>query len=234
MATGQEYVAALNESDRSARHAFQETVLKLAAPGSCLFDFGSGPGLDAKDYAARGFRVVAYDNDARMCQAFTAHCDAEIERGQVTLCQGPYQDFLARYAAAIGERYAIDLVTSNFAPLNLIEEPRELFSALHALTTARGKILASVLSPWFVGDMRYPWWWANRSRYQRDGRFCVAGASGGIFRRSRADFAAQAAPYFRLETVLRGRPQRPGTRLCSSGGAGLAMSRYMFLLFTKQ
>ncbi len=234
MATGEEYVAALSESDRSARRAFQETVLELAAPGSCLFDFGSGPGLDAKDYAARGFRVVAYDNDPRMCQAFTAYCGAEIKRGQVTLYQGLYRDFLARQAAAIGERYAIDLVTSNFAPLNLIEQPRELFAALHALTTARGKILASVLSPWFVGDLRYPWWWANRSRYQRDGRFCVAGAGGGIFRRARADFAAQAAPYFRLETVLRGRPRRPGARLHSSGSASLAMSRYMFLLFAKQ
>jgi len=43
----------------------------------------------------------------------------------------------------------VDLITSNFAPLNLIEDLPELFEKFHALTGPGGRVLASVLSPVF-------------------------------------------------------------------------------------
>jgi hypothetical protein len=54
-----------------------------------------------------------------------------------------------------------DLVTSNFAPLNLIDALPELFAKFHALTAPNGRVLASVLSPNFLGDLKYRWWWQN-------------------------------------------------------------------------
>ena len=93
MAAGEEYVAAITalESDRGARRAFQDLALELAPPGTALFDFGAGPGIDAKHYAARGRKVLAYDVDSRMCAAFVRHCRDEIAAGQIELHQGGYR-----------------------------------------------------------------------------------------------------------------------------------------------
>jgi len=51
--TAATYVAAITagEADRRARKAFQDLVLRIATPGAVLFDFGAGPGLDARFYA---------------------------------------------------------------------------------------------------------------------------------------------------------------------------------------
>jgi 2-polyprenyl-3-methyl-5-hydroxy-6-metoxy-1,4-benzoquinol methylase len=63
--TGAEYVEQITagESDRRARAAFRDLVLSIAQPGATLFDFGCGTGMDARFYAERGFRVLAYDVD---------------------------------------------------------------------------------------------------------------------------------------------------------------------------
>lgn len=236
MSAGEEYVAAITalESDRRARQAFQDLVLKIAAPGGCIFDFGAGPGIDAKFYAARGFKVVAYDVDPRMCGSFARHCHPEIESGQIHLCQGSYREFVDVHAPNLRRQHEIAVVTANFAPLSLIDDPHELFAALHALTRRKAVFLASVLNPSFVGDMRYGWWWGNRFQYWRQGHFCVAGAATNIFRRSLRDFASLAAPYFTLENVIRGLPGAADAPIRSSGRAALATSRYLFLLFAKR
>ena len=58
--TGAAYVEALTslESDQRARAAFQDLVLRIARPGAALFDFGAGPGLDARLYAERGLQPI--------------------------------------------------------------------------------------------------------------------------------------------------------------------------------
>jgi hypothetical protein len=52
---GADYVEAITalQSDRSARSAYQDLVLRIATPGAALFDFGAGPGIDARFYAER-------------------------------------------------------------------------------------------------------------------------------------------------------------------------------------
>lgn len=236
MSAGEEYVAAINalESDRRARQAFQDLVLKIAAPGSCIFDFGAGPGIDAKFYAGHGFKVVAYDVDASMCESFARHCQREIEAGQIHLCQGAYREFVDVHVPALRRQYDIGVATANFAPLSLIDDPHELFAKLHALTGPKAKFLASVLNPSFIGDLRYGWWWANRVTYARQGHFSVAGTATNIFRRSLHNFAALAAPYFLLECTLRGLPGADSAPLRSCGRWALATSRYLFLLFAKR
>jgi SAM-dependent methyltransferase len=238
---GADYVEAITalQSDRSARSAFQDLVLRIASPGATLFDFGAGPGIDARFYAERGFTVGAYDVDPSMCEYFSVHCREFIQAGQVALERGSYRDFLARKTAD-DERRA-ELVTSNFAPLNLIDDLQGLFAKFHALTGPDGKVLASVLSPYFIGDLKYGWWWRNSLRLWRVGHYSVQGAQAAIIRRRLADFAGQCAPYFALKRVFQGSLPYRGGRAngvdVSHGGRNawlrLTTCRYMFLLFEK-
>ena len=239
--TGARYVEAISAmpSDRGARAAFQDLVLRIARPGATLFDFGAGPGIDARAYAEQGYKVRAYDVDPGMCNYFAVHCDQFIQTGQVELHRGPYADFLAGEASH--EAPDINLVTSDFAPLNLVEDLQGLFHKFHALTAPDGKVLASVLSPYFVGDLKYRWWWSNCGRLWRDGHFSVRGAQGPIVRRRLADFAAQSAPYFALKRVFPGAsPDRDRhadgidmNRHGSTAWLRLTQCRFMFLLFEK-
>ncbi|HXS26140.1 MAG TPA: methyltransferase domain-containing protein [Steroidobacteraceae bacterium] len=231
MATGEEYIRAITrlEADRRARSAFHDLVTSLAPSGAGIFDFGCGPGIDAKCYAQQGYRVVAYDADERMCATFAEHCEPQLRSGQVELLRGNYRQFLDVLAPTIRDRFEISMVTANFAPLNMIEDLHELFSRLHACTLPRAKVVASVLHPYFVIDMRHRWWWRNRGR----GCFGVASMAGTVYRRSFDDFARQAAPYFTLEGIARG---LPGSRFRSSKRASwtaLATSRYAFLRFSR-
>jgi SAM-dependent methyltransferase len=240
--TGAEYVKQITalESDRRARAAFLDLALSIAPRGAALFDFGSGPGIDARFYAEQGCSVAAYDVDAKMCEFFAERCHDLIDAGCVKLETGSYRDFIAR-SNARADRH-IDLVTSNFAPLNLITDLNELFAAFHALTGPNGKVLASALSPYFAGDLRYGWWWRNAPRLWRDGHFSVPGAQAAIMRRRLADFAAQSAPYFELERVFRGLPSKQLQRahgIDVRHGPGFAWThlttcRFMFLLFRKR
>ena len=240
LVTGAQYVAQLTarESDRRARDAFRGLVLRIAQPGARLFDFGCGPGIDARFYAERGFQVRAYDVDPEQCDYFASECRDLIEARRVTLERGAYEDFLAHDHSGNG----IDLVTANFAPLNLIEDLHELFAAFHELTAPGGHVLASVLSPYFVGDLRYPWWWRNLKALTRNGHFSVPGAQVPIRRRRLADFAAQSVPYFDLEEVFPGLPARRVREVEGLPvGSGmrrawlrLTACRFMFLLFTRR
>jgi SAM-dependent methyltransferase len=236
MVAGEEYLAAITalDSDRRARLAFQDLVQRMAPSGACIFDFGAGPGIDAKFYAARGFRVVAYDVDPRMCAAFRRLCSEELAAGQIQLCRGNYREFMDTPLPVLRGQHDIALATANFAPLSLIDEPHELFAKLHALLGPQAKFIASVLNPDFVGDLRYGWWWANRLGYWRRGYFSVTGAEMNVYRRSLRNFATLAAPYFTLEQVLRGLPGAAASSGRGVGGLGRLTSRYLFLIFAKR
>lgn len=176
--TGAEYVSVITsrESDRRARAAFRARALELVPAGGMIFDFGAGPGLDARFYAEHDRRVGAYDVDPQMCRYFADYCGEQIGKGLISLHQGSYAQFLA---SAHGAARA-DLITANFAPLNLIDDLKALFAAFAALTQADGRVLASVLSPYFVGDLRYRWWWRNLTQLRRTGRFSVPGAGAHL------------------------------------------------------
>ena len=213
-------------SDRRYRSAFQSLALRLAPPGGALFDFGSGPGLDARFYAEHGLKVTAFDTDPAMCDYLAGHCRDLLDSGVLTLQRGGYRDFLCGSPA----NPAVALITANFAPLNLIEDLPALFARFATLAGPSGLVLASVLSPYFAGDLRYRWWWRNVARLLRERRYAVPGARSLIWRRRLADFDAQCTPHFQLAQVFSG----SGTRV-PRGGAWLRLSacRYMFLLFRR-
>jgi SAM-dependent methyltransferase len=239
--TGAEYVKQITamESDRRTRTAFQTLVLSIAPQGGTLFDFGAGTGMDARFYAEHGLTVAAYDVDPNMCEFFSEYCRDFIDAGRVTFDCGGYREFLARKSPTDG--LGVDLVTSNFAPLNLIADLPELFAKFDALTGPDGKVLVSVLNPYFVGDMKYGWWWRNAFRLLREGHYSVQGSQAPIVRRRLAEFAACSAPYFTLKRVF------PGLQpIWARDSSGVVASRdarfawlytirclFMFLLFEK-
>ncbi len=239
--TGAEYVRQITalESDRRTRSAFHHLVARIAPAGARLFDFGCGTGMDARFYAEHDYKVAAYDVDARMCEFFSGHCHELMAAGSIVLLRGGYREFLAGDFPA---PQTVDLVTSNFAPLNLIDDLRELFSKFHAITAPQGRVLVSVLSPYFLGDARYGWWWRNLARLWRTGRYALPGAQAPIVRRRLIDYARQSAPYFELRGVFRGLPTRgrrprddmPGADRDGAAWLRLTTSRYMFLLFEKR
>lgn len=238
--TGAEYVRLLTaqESDRRARAAFRGRALALSAPGQRLYDFGAGPGLDARYYAEHGRIVEAYDVDPDMCAYFSEYCADLIAGGAVTLHPDSFPQFLASPARAPARQ--VDLVTSNFAPLNLVEDLDALFTSFAALTRPGAAVLASVLSPYHLGDLRYRWWWGNLRRLIAHGSYAVEGSQGPIWRRRLSEYAALCAPRFTLERVFRC-TARAAHATDESGieprsplaFARLSTSRFIFLLFRR-
>jgi SAM-dependent methyltransferase len=236
---GAAYVEAITalESDRRVRGAFQDLVMRIAPPGAALFDFGAGPGLDARLYAERGFSVAAYDIDPRMREFFRVYCREFMAAGKVVLYEGDYREFIA---ATPTERPA-DLITANFAPLNLVQDLHELFAKFHTLTGPDGHVLASVLSPYWLRDLKCSWWWRNVVRLWRAGYYRTPGPLAPVVRRRLTSYATESAPYFVLERVFRG---APAGRSADSGGIDLRGGgrhacwqlmgcQFMFLLFRR-
>lgn len=236
---GAQYVTQITaqESDRSARLAFRDVVLDIAPAGAALFDFGAGPGMDARFFAERGFTIDAYDVDPRMREFFAEHCRDLMASGRVQLDGRAYRDFLARGPAESGGR--ADLVISNFAPLNLVDDLRGLFATFHRLTGPQGKVLASVLNPCLITEMRSRAWWRGAPRLWRDGELFLAGPQAPHYRRLLGHFRKVSAPHFRLRRVFRGRLPASGAHPRGVDPNGVfawlhvANCRYMFLLFEK-
>lgn len=240
--SGAEYVRQITrfESDRLIRSAFQDLVLRIVPPAAALFDFGAGPGLDARFFAERGYTVDAYDVDPKMAEYCAVYCRDFIDSGRITLdCTG-YREFLE--TKTLGADGGADMVVSNFAPLSLIADLNELFAKFHELTRPNGKVLASVLNPYFIGDLRIPGWWRRVPRLWRHGHYFLPSPGGPVARRRLADFAARGQPYFRLAHVFSGLPQRgrPGS-IGANPAPGvryewfrMARSRFIFLLFEKR
>ena len=239
MLSGDDYIEAMNVSaaDRECRRAFQNLATSLVPPGSAVFDFGCGPGVDAKLYTNRGLRVGAYDIDARMCESFAVNCAAELARGAVHLETGDYQGFLQRRTSSDGSKYR--LITANFAPVNLVPNVHELFVKFSTMLTPGGQVLASILNPMFAGDMRYAWWWRNGVRLCVHGSYSVPGGQAPIRRWLPKKLAEQAAPAFGLAAVYRGLPMdetegslprrlRPAVL---RDWPSLASCRFLFILF---
>ncbi len=162
-----------------------------------------------------------------------------IDSGRVTLDSSAYREFLTRGTTDSGPR--ADLVISNFAPLNLVDDLRALFGKFHALTGPKGKVLASVLSPCFIGDLRSRLWWRGAARLWRDGELFLPGPQAPYYRRLLRNFRTVSAPHFRLSRVFRG---LPSSRAAHPNGIDpqrdgrfawlhIARCRYMFLLFEK-
>jgi SAM-dependent methyltransferase len=192
---GDEYVRIVG--DTPARHVFQQVALALAAPGSNIFDFGSGPGLDAELYGRHGHTVDAYDHEPKMREYFARHCGELIKEGRVRQRNGTYEQFLHA-----GDAGWADLITANYAPLDVIADLAPLFNRLHQISRGRARFLASVLNPLYIRDLRRSWWWRNLGSLIRRGEYRVDVEGAHVYRRSAGRIAELAAPMFRLVGTL--------------------------------
>jgi SAM-dependent methyltransferase len=235
---GAGYVEAMERdpADREYRRAFLELALTRVAPGGRIFDFGCGPGIDARHYAAAGLRVGAYDVDPAMREYFSAHCAEEIRTGAIRVQTGDYADFLR--AARIEGGDGVDLIVANFAPLNLIDEPRALFARFVTMLNPKGSLLLSVLNPWFHLLRE------SRRRWLRLPQLLVRGRYDtrlhGVTPVTRwlpRQLAREAAPHFALTAAYAPdtRGVTPARRVSSilRQPAALTATQFLFLQFER-
>jgi len=206
--TGDEYHEFMQRSrrDRRVRNRFQGLALDLLPPGATVLDFGAGTGIDAAIYAAHGHRTFVYEPSQAMQDCLLRHCHNDIVRGMVIPVTRPWVQ-------------KVQGVTANFAVLNHILDHRSLFDELSRAIDRGGFVLASMLSPWYLGDARYRWWWANMAKLVRSGHYASPGESR-IHRYAVSAVARAALPHFRLERRV---PR----------GWGPTMHLYQFLLFRR-
>lgn len=208
MHTGQQYHEFMlaSKRDRRVRRKFQEMALDLLPAGTEVLDFGAGTGIDAKVFAASGHPTFVYEPSAAMRTQLARYCQAEIGCNAVVVLSRPLI-------------HKVQAVTANFAVFNHFEDHTLLFEKLAHVVHPGGFVLASMLSPFYLGDARYGWWRRSLGRLVKTGHYPSPGESR-IHRFAPRVVARAAAPHFRLERLL---PR----------GFGLTMQLYMFLLFRR-
>lgn len=193
--------------DLKVRKSFQRLACSLAPPDSTILDYGAGTGIDAKAYAERGYKVRAYEPSEENRACLAAYCREEILCGKIVI-------------TGLTTNEAARLVTADFAVLNLVADPRALFSMFARLLAPDGHVLVSLLNPFFVGDARYRWWGENLGHVLRQGTYVVDGEDGPVYRFTPWFVARAARPVFHWRAI---RPLGPA----------LVASRYMFMVFQK-
>jgi SAM-dependent methyltransferase len=127
------------------RSAFQNWVAQSVEPASLILDFGCGTGIDARWYARRGYRVVAYDPAPAMQRQARRACASEIAQGRVQTLSIDYETFLA----TLEQQPRPQAVVANFAVFNLLPNLRPLFARLASHLAPPAWVIVSLLNPWF-------------------------------------------------------------------------------------
>jgi SAM-dependent methyltransferase len=208
MHTAEQYHQFILDSppDRAVRGKFQEMVLELLPEGADILDFGAGTGIDAKAYVARGHRTFVHEPSDAMRAHLSVHCREEISSGTIITVSLPLT-------------CKVHAVTANFAVLDHFADHAVLFDDLSRVVRPGGFVLASMLNPYYLGDARYGWWWANIINLLRRGTYAIASESG-VRRFAPRVVARSAAPHFELERIV---PR----------GRGWGRHPFMFLLFRR-
>jgi SAM-dependent methyltransferase len=180
--------------ERWIRRGFQGLVERFVRPGSLLLDVGCGTGLDAAWYAARGYRVLAYDISAGMVDQLRQRCASEIAQEKVVPFTAPF----AGFAEAVAGRPRPDAVVANYGVVNAMPEPREFFDAMAPLVAPGSPLIVSVLNPFYWRDMTHRWWWSALRRSGRTRGIVTSGEGVATYRHFVSSLVAAARPAFRL------------------------------------
>jgi hypothetical protein len=149
-----------------------------------------------------------------------------------------YQEFLRSHPVPGGA--GVDLIVANFAPLNLVADLPPLFAKFAAMSNAEGKVLVSVLNPFFHELLKSRGGWTRLPRLLLTGRYTkqLHGVIP-VVRWLPGRLARQAAPFFRLAatyapaTAQTG--QLPQRVAWSAPGdwARIAATQFLFLQFER-
>ena len=114
----------------------------------------AAPGIDALEYAQRGYRVLAYDNSAGMVGGIRSGVVAGSRRAKFYL---PWTTRRSSIAGPIGR--SPSAVTANFAVLNSIRDLPPLFEMFAERLAPPGLVMVSILNPLHWTKLKEPHWW---------------------------------------------------------------------------
>jgi SAM-dependent methyltransferase len=154
-----------NELIQRMRVTLWDTVRGELPLGSRLLDLGCGTGIDAVEFATRGYRVVASDWSPRMVERTQSRAVAAGVQAQVTAVHLGVQQL----DQLVG---GFDGIYSNFGPLNCAPDLQAVAAQCARLLRPGGKLVFSVIGricPWELGH------YLLRGRIRRA---CVRAARG--------------------------------------------------------
>lgn len=156
-----------NELIQRMRVTLWDTVHSQLPAGARLLDLGCGTGIDALEFARRGFRVVATDWSPQMVERARSRAEAAGLQSRITARHLGVQQ-LDRLD---GE---FDGIYSNFGPLNCAPDLAAVANECARLLRPGGRLVFSVMGricPWELGH------YAVRGRFKRAGVRAARGAT---------------------------------------------------------
>ncbi|HEV7122102.1 MAG TPA: class I SAM-dependent methyltransferase [Rhodanobacter sp.] len=156
-----------NELIQRMRVTLWDTVHSEVPPGARLLDLGCGTGIDALEFARRGFHVLATDWSPRMVERTLARATAAGLKARVTTSHLGIQQ-LDRLDGKF------DGIYSNFGPLNCTPDLGVVAAECARLLHPGGTLVFSVIGricPWELGH------YALRGRFKRAGVRAARGAT---------------------------------------------------------
>jgi SAM-dependent methyltransferase len=154
-----------NELIQRMRLTLWDTVHSELPAGARLLDLGCGTGIDALEFARRGFHVVATDWSPQMVERTRAR--AAGLRSRVTAVHLGVQQL-----DQLDDEF--DGIYSNFGPLNCAPDLRAVAAECARLLRPDGRLVFSVMGricPWELGH------YALRGRFKRAGVRAARGAT---------------------------------------------------------
>lgn len=156
-----------NELIQRMRLTLWDTVHSGLSPSASLLDLGCGTGIDALEFARRGFHVVATDWSPRMVERAQMRTAAAGLRSRVTVIHLGVQQ-LDRLDDVF------DGIYSNFGPLNCAPDLRAVATECARLLRPGGRLVGSVMGricPWELGH------YLLRGKFRRAGVRAARGAT---------------------------------------------------------
>jgi SAM-dependent methyltransferase len=156
-----------NELIQRMRLTLWDTVHSRLSSGARLLDLGCGTGIDALEFAQRGFRVVATDWSPQMVERTRARAEAAALGSRITTTHLGIQQL----DQLDGE---FDAIYSNFGPLNCAPDLRDVANECARLLRPGGRLVFSVMGricPWEFGH------YAVRGRFKRAAVRAARGAT---------------------------------------------------------
>jgi SAM-dependent methyltransferase len=156
-----------NELIQRMRLTLWDAVHSEVTTGARLLDLGCGTGIDALEFARRGFRVVASDWSPQMVERTRSRVAAAGLPSRVTAVHLGIQQL----QELEGE---FDAIYSNFGPLNCAPDLGAVAAECARLLKPGGKLVFSVMGricPWELGH------YMLRGRFRRAGVRAARGAT---------------------------------------------------------
>jgi len=210
------------------RDVFRKRVSAMAGAGTPILDFGCGTGTDADWYAANGHRVIAYDISEGMVNVLRTRCAAAISRGTIVALAGEFEILLV----ALEQFGPVAAIAANFAVLNHVPDLTPLLQRLAFHLRPKGVLIATMLNPFYLPDIRSRWWWKGMPRSLWAGNIRMVG-DVTTYRHYIRSIRRMAAPHFKLVEHQNSASAMAGSPSGSGSWRDSLNSNFMILVLRK-